>query len=346
MSKLVDLTGRRFGRLLVIGIYDRGKGGSIRWKCQCDCGNIIPVFKNTLLKDNGTIKSCGCVYADELRKEIGKRKDHLEIVGVKQYGRKCRVVVKCDCGTVREMTLSQFNNPDKHSCGCVGVLKGIESPYYKHGMSRTRIYIIYRDMYNRCYNKEDISYPNYGAKGIKIFDEWLGEMGAKNFADWAYANGYNKNAKRGECTIDRIEPSGDYCPENCRWADYQTQANNKGNNRYFEIDGVTKTLSEWCREYGGLCPQSVWGRVKNGMDIKTALTKPMQKKKANMTQQEIKERKQHRLESDRKWRAEHKQQVQASRDKWKRNNPEKDRESKRKYEEKKKLERLQNKEIQ
>ena len=153
MSKKIDLTGQRFGRLTALNYVGNGK-----WECKCDCGNIIQVFKGTLLRDNGTIKSCGCVYIDELRKEIGKRKDYLEIIDVKQYGRKGRVVVKCDCGTIKEMTLSRFNNPSVHSCGCIGVPKGKDSPNYKHGMSRTRIFNVYRDMINRCYNHNDVSY--------------------------------------------------------------------------------------------------------------------------------------------------------------------------------------------
>lgn len=75
------------------------------------------------------------------------------------------------------------------------------------------------------------------------------------------------------------------------------------------------------------------------MDIKTALTKPMQKRVKDMTKEEIEERKRKRLESDRKWRKEHQERIRASRRKWVENNPEKDKECKRKYEEKKRLER-------
>lgn len=323
-----DLTGQKFGRLTVIGVYDK-KNGRTHWKCKCDCGNIIPVYETTLKRDNGTIKSCGCVYIDELKKEIGTRKDHLEIIGVKQYGRKGRVVVRCDCGNVREMILSKFKRKEVHSCGCIGTLKGAENQNHKHGMSRTRIYNVYRDMYNRCYNPDDISYPNYGEIGIKICDEWLGNDGVINFCNWAYENGY-KEADRGRCTLDRVEVDGDYSPDNCRWTTMKVQSNNKRNNLYYTIDGQTKTLSEWCDDYN-LCVQSVYGRLKRGMDIKTALTKPMQKRKKDMTEEEIAERKQHRLEMDRKWRAEHKEQVQASREKWKRNNPDKAKKSWQKY---------------
>lgn len=315
MSKINDLTGERFGRLVVDGIYDR-KSGQIRWKCKCDCGNVIPVYKHTLLKDNGTVKSCGCVYLDELKTHIGERKDYLQIIGVEQIGRKGRVLVRCDCGKEKNMQLSQFYNKEVHSCGCVGIAKGKDSPYYKHGMSRTRIFNVYRDMINRCYDHNDVSYIHYGARGITVCNEWLGDKGVKEFCEWSYKNGYDENAPRGECTLDRIDPNGDYRPENCRWVSMSVQANNKTNNNYYTIDGVTKTLSEWCREYGNLCVQSVYNRLKRGMDIKTALTKPMKKKVSEMTEEELAERKIKALERDRKWRSEHKEQIQASRRKY------------------------------
>ena len=95
-------------------------------------------------------------------------------------------------------------------------------------------------MLRRCYIKEDIAYPRYGGRGIKMCDEWKNSFIA--FYKWSCDNGYSDNL-----SIDRIDNNGNYCPENCRWADNYTQANNKRNNRVFEYKGKCLTLSEWCK---------------------------------------------------------------------------------------------------
>lgn len=82
----------------------------------------------------------------------------------------------------------------------------------KHGLSKTRLYSIYFDMKQRCYNPNNQHYRWYGEKGIDICEEWLGDNGLQNFFEWALDNGYNDNL-----TIDRIESDKGYYPENCQW---------------------------------------------------------------------------------------------------------------------------------
>ena len=80
-------------------------------------------------------------------------------------------------------------------------------------------------MIGRCYDEKNNSYRWYGARGITVCDEWRNDYAA--FRDWAYANGYIEGAARGECTIDRIDVEGQYCPKNCRWVGADVQTKNR-----------------------------------------------------------------------------------------------------------------------
>ena len=79
-------------------------------------------------------------------------------------------------------------------------------------------------MHSRCNSKNGVSYKNYGARGIKVAEEW-DDFNA--FMEWAYANGYDDDATRKECTLDRIDPDGNYKPNNCRFTNSSVQGLNK-----------------------------------------------------------------------------------------------------------------------
>lgn len=94
-----------------------------------------------------------------------------------------------------------------------------------HGLYKSRLYWVWHSMKDRCYNPKATSYKHYGGRGIKVCDEWKNSF--KAFYDWAYSNGYDENAPRNKCTIDRINNDGDYEPSNCRWVDAKIQASNQ-----------------------------------------------------------------------------------------------------------------------
>jgi hypothetical protein len=154
---------------------------------------------------------------------------------------------KCDCGNevVREASVLKDK---KRISMCIDCRKKesrkffLESnPKKSHGMTGTRIYKIYCKIHERCYN---INYPErhlYGGRGIEMCDEWKNDF--STFYKWAMENGYNDNL-----SIDRIDSNGNYCPENCRWANNYEQANNKRNNIVLTYNGETMTMSEWARK--------------------------------------------------------------------------------------------------
>lgn len=135
------------------------------------------------------------------------------------------------CGKIKNRREEMLNHPEKLSCICKTI---------KHGDNRTKLYSVYHNIKYRCYNENMHEYHNYGGKGIKMCDEWLGENGYINFKKWALENGYKEGL-----TIDRIDSGKDYCPNNCQWISRRenTTKSNKiiqhrfaDNGRYYGID--------------------------------------------------------------------------------------------------------------
>jgi len=130
---------------------------------------------------------------------------------------------RCDCGTEKTIRHSSLTSGNSRSCGCLH--REITSRTHKtHGHYGERLYGVWNEMKQRCGNPNNHKYKDYGGRGIKVCDAW---QDYATFRAWAMSHGYDVNARYGDCTIDRIDVDGDYCPGNCRFADAKMQAKNR-----------------------------------------------------------------------------------------------------------------------
>ena len=105
---------------------------------------------------------------------------------------------------------------------------------------------IFETMIQRCYRHSSMSYNFYGAKGICIYEEWLNNK--ESFNDWVISNGYDDGL-----TIDRIDETKDYCPENCRWITREMNSKWKSTTNRIEVNGILDSGKGWSKRLGFNC---------------------------------------------------------------------------------------------
>ena len=192
----------------------------------------------------------------------------IEYAGIDKYHNnqwKC----KCTCGNECVVKGYLLRNSHTKSCGCLRKTRAKQN-FTTHGLRKHPLYTVWVDMRRRCDDTTDARYSDYGGRGITVCAEWYD---FQNFYNWSILNGYNTGL-----TIDRINNDGNYAPKNCRWVDRYVQANNKRNNRKICINGETKNLFQWCREYN-ITPQRALTRMKSGWSEQDAITKPVRQHK-------------------------------------------------------------------
>jgi hypothetical protein len=143
-SKYLDLTNRKFGRLVVLGRDNNretisGKTKRIYWKCACECGKTTSVLRHNL--ENGSTSSCGCLGREKAKKNyedlVGRKFGRLVVI--KRVGRKW--LCKCECGNETITQSTNMIDGRTTSCGCyaVEVRSGKNNCFWKGGVSSINI---------------------------------------------------------------------------------------------------------------------------------------------------------------------------------------------------------------
>ena len=163
---------------------------------------------------------------------------------------KSRWICSCSCGNTTVVALRDLRKGKTRSCGCLKTemlhsdgrkqhLDVIRST--KHGMYNTSEYRIWQNMKKRCYSEKSKGYPDYGARGITVCDEWK-----ESFEAFYRDVGPRPSPHH---TLDRRDNDKGYDKENCRWATWEEQANNRRNNIFHVYQGVARTLAGWIKEF-------------------------------------------------------------------------------------------------
>ncbi len=193
-----------------------------------------------------------------------KSADYIKKGGHRNY------LCECTCDKHTEKYVDEYNlkNGKSQSCGCL-IRESASARFSTHRKTNTRLYHIWCGIRERCYTTTSKSYPHYGGRGIKMCDEWFNDF--EIFEKWALANGYDENAPKGQCTIDRIDVNKGYSPDNCRWISLSEQSDNRTNTIYLTHNGKTQTLLQWSKELN-INPKTMATRYFKGWTVEKMLT--------------------------------------------------------------------------
>lgn len=172
-------------------------------------------------------------------------------------------VYECECGNLLVGRVDMV----PVSCGCVRKVRQSEAAKrrppnsFKHGMIKSLAYNTWGSMIQRCHNPKDDAYPNYGGRGIEVYESWM-----------VFTNFYHDMGDRPRgTTIDRIDVNGNYCKDNCRWATWTEQMRNKRNNVRLTVCGETKTVPEWAECFGAAKIRTIHNRLRLGWSAENAI---------------------------------------------------------------------------
>ena len=175
----------------------------------------------------------------------------------------------CECGNKVTTGLYDVSCGHTRSCGCYHTERQRDPKSHGETMGRNNSpeYRAWKAMKARCYNKNNISYVNYGERGITVCRSWLNDFSV-------FLNDMGRKPSP-QHSLDRIDNNGDYKPENCKWS---TKADQRRNNRQgvhpVTINGVTRLICDWAK-ISGVPEESISARLRNGWDVDVAVFHPI-----------------------------------------------------------------------
>lgn len=219
-----------------------------------DIGPLLALTENTIYRRyDAMAKPTDTTKTKKRKREnlIGRvfgRLTVVEDIEPIRYGRGKavrRVRAKCVCGNFTDVVSDQLKSGHTKSCGCLKVIQA-KNVNLKHGLSRHPIYYLLSRIKERCLNKNNSGYKNYGGRGVTVCDEWLNSF--ESFYEWAIKNGW-----RGGLQIDRKNNDKGYSPSNCRFVPHFVNVQNtrllgvKNTSGYRGVSRV-KGAKRWCAE--------------------------------------------------------------------------------------------------
>lgn len=226
-NRIKKLVGKQFDKLTIVGFLGMVGENTLEpmWLCNCECGNTSERRSSYLRRKESREKSCGCtnktVAVDITGEKYGK------LTAIRNTGKKntngCYIwEFACDCGNHTEREIGNLRHkPDSAQCQeCTFKQTGDRNR--THGTPKNdKVYKTWLKIKERCFNINDKSYSNYGAKGITMQEDWVDDF--VKFRD--YIGRPPDDGKK--YSIDRIDNSKGYEEGNIRWATTHQQARNK-----------------------------------------------------------------------------------------------------------------------
>lgn len=190
---------------------------------------------------------------------------------------------KChNCGNIVDIAEHYLMIGYARSCGCVKYYQGPyeESEYYRknYNITEDKLYYTFQAIKDKCNNRNNPAYPNYGGLGIEIDDEWMYPDGYFKFKNWSLANGYSEE-RHSELTLDRKDIMGNFGPYNCIWVSrkgvnwYRKSYDNPVSDHVVDWGGVKYNITELSHHFGKDRNQ-VFSRINSGRSVEEAVLAP------------------------------------------------------------------------